>query len=390
MIDTALINSITNYFIEVKGFFTFQEFSEEVYIATGNCEITIDEFMGSLTNNNELIVVRDEGKKDVIVISKRNLFLFFAYLNIRLSKIGISKLTEKQLINRISWVFPLTKFDKIPEIIVGFARDFGLFSRISDTYYVFPLANFISNIFSNMEHKKVTDNKKIPINTNLKYKIAKNAFDNIAYEKALVIPRIDLYNNCLQYILRKIKNKRQLYILMHRTGINNCQFLTLDKLAEYFGVTRERIRQIESKTFNKILHNINEMIYYLILYILYEKCRLIYNTQLEDYVTMTFFMTILGINYSELSDLSLSIISLNDITKINELIDNMYIASEHSKIIKELVNIDNNSLRYEDIIYLADKIYTYAIDNANVSERILLSMKKIGKPAHYSENNRSL
>jgi RNA polymerase sigma factor (sigma-70 family) len=41
-------------------------------------------------------------------------------------------------------------------------------------------------------------------------------------------------------------------VVQHRFGINNRQTLTLDKLGEQFGVSRERIRQIEGKALRRL------------------------------------------------------------------------------------------------------------------------------------------
>ena len=46
--------------------------------------------------------------------------------------------------------------------------------------------------------------------------------------------------------------KSELFVLKYRWGLDNVPELSLDKLGKHFGVTRERIRQIETKAINKL------------------------------------------------------------------------------------------------------------------------------------------
>jgi RNA polymerase primary sigma factor len=41
-------------------------------------------------------------------------------------------------------------------------------------------------------------------------------------------------------------------VVQHRFGINDQKTLTLDKLGEQFGLSRERIRQIEGKALRRL------------------------------------------------------------------------------------------------------------------------------------------
>jgi RNA polymerase sigma factor (sigma-70 family) len=56
----------------------------------------------------------------------------------------------------------------------------------------------------------------------------------------------------MEKTITKILTERECLILSMRFGLNNYEQRTLDEAGKYFGITRERIRQIESKSLEKI------------------------------------------------------------------------------------------------------------------------------------------
>jgi len=49
-------------------------------------------------------------------------------------------------------------------------------------------------------------------------------------------------------------SEREKGVIMMRIGLSDGQAKTLDEIGKVYGVTRERIRQIESKTMSKLRH----------------------------------------------------------------------------------------------------------------------------------------
>ena len=52
--------------------------------------------------------------------------------------------------------------------------------------------------------------------------------------------------------MEKVLNKREMEVLKERYGFDDGNPKTLEKVGERFGVTRERIRQIERKALEKL------------------------------------------------------------------------------------------------------------------------------------------
>jgi RNA polymerase primary sigma factor len=72
---------------------------------------------------------------------------------------------------------------------------------------------------------------------------------------SIVSPEESAVENSLQMEINKqlqTLNEREQKVLEMRFGLNNEQQHTLEQVGNYFGVTRERIRQIEAKALNKL------------------------------------------------------------------------------------------------------------------------------------------
>ena len=61
----------------------------------------------------------------------------------------------------------------------------------------------------------------------------------------------DLINE-VQKIVNSLENEREKAVLKKRFGLENNQRMTLEEVGKEMGVTRERIRQIESKALKKV------------------------------------------------------------------------------------------------------------------------------------------
>ena len=64
--------------------------------------------------------------------------------------------------------------------------------------------------------------------------------------------------NMINNFLNGLKD-RERYIIEHRFGLNNKDIKTLEKIGEDFGVTRERIRQVEFEAMKKLRFQISKV-----------------------------------------------------------------------------------------------------------------------------------
>ena len=69
--------------------------------------------------------------------------------------------------------------------------------------------------------------------------------EDVAMKNALKDIMNDVINNCL-------KNEKEIRVIRLRFGLDDGIFRTLEQVSKYFGVNRERIRQIESKALRRI------------------------------------------------------------------------------------------------------------------------------------------
>jgi RNA polymerase primary sigma factor len=65
----------------------------------------------------------------------------------------------------------------------------------------------------------------------------------------------DIYERCLRAIREKSKDERNYYVLIERYGLRTGEGKTLEETGNIFNVTRERIRQIEAKTLERLVHS---------------------------------------------------------------------------------------------------------------------------------------
>jgi hypothetical protein len=61
-------------------------------------------------------------------------------------------------------------------------------------------------------------------------------------------------SHALDQVIREVLDEREREILQRRYGFESDEPQTLETVGQFFGLTRERIRQIESKAFEKLLH----------------------------------------------------------------------------------------------------------------------------------------
>lgn len=59
-------------------------------------------------------------------------------------------------------------------------------------------------------------------------------------------------NRQIRVLIKQALTPREEKVICMRYGLDNGEFMTLEEVGKYFGVTRERIRQVEAKALRKL------------------------------------------------------------------------------------------------------------------------------------------
>lgn len=57
-------------------------------------------------------------------------------------------------------------------------------------------------------------------------------------------------------LMLNVLNERERIIIIHRNGLWGCTIYTLEALATHFGLSRERVRQVEREALNKVTNHL--------------------------------------------------------------------------------------------------------------------------------------
>jgi len=109
-----------------------------------------------------------------------------------------------------------------------------------DEKYVRRMQVLVKKTFS-IEH---------PMGENNDYSLIDTIEDKTAVDPEAIIQDLDRFNQLLEWMDDLSETERE--ILALRFGLNDREPQTLDTIGQQFGVTRERIRQIEAKSLNKL------------------------------------------------------------------------------------------------------------------------------------------
>jgi RNA polymerase primary sigma factor len=89
-----------------------------------------------------------------------------------------------------------------------------------------------------------------PLGDNNDYSLIDTIEDSKAVDPSTLIEELNKFAHVSQWLAELPKNEQE--ILELRFGLNDREPQTLDTIGSKFGVTRERIRQIESKSLEKL------------------------------------------------------------------------------------------------------------------------------------------
>jgi len=366
--DENEIIYILDIFSQCNHFFTLNDL---LNFATPDLNIELLK-QTILIDSRFILLNKSKYHKDYF-IAKRRLFELFFHLNFRLAKANQFRLSKHQLAMLISFLCRYKRWDTPPTEVIQFAEQFGLIGiTCADNQYIFPLAyvlSFMSHKISEVTVKNIIE------------EVSPDSLDvNFSFKR--------LAKELIQTKFSCFIGRRECYILKAREGLLTGKLMTLEWASKPFGITRERVRQIEAKCWRKIRHPVHNHTFSraLIYYIMDNQGSLVFASKSSEALNISFLakcseipcITIPQVKLLILGSLPKDIILPKSSKKIlNDIYTN--------NMIKSLESEDKTCLIKRDLELLAERIRSFRLKCLTMRQKVYLALRAIGKPAHSSK-----
>jgi len=359
--DTSEITAIANSFAEYSRSFTQDElftfaWADEDRYALLKC----------VEADSRFIYSWGEKSHEKYFVPRKTLYSWYLNLNIRLARAQKATLSRRRLALLMNSLCVSTPWHTPPDKYVTFGQKYCLISpSLNPDEYVFPLAY----ILSLMNPHKIG--------------VAAELVHYFQDAEKLESPSEQLVLDSITDALA-ILTARQKYVLVRRQGLFGNSGQTLQQIGNRLGITRERIRQIESKCWNRIWYfrTSRRFVLPLLLYILYRGGSLvIYPYQLMREVR--FLAQCHNIPISRFPGTRAFILGLNE--DHFGIPNSMWKLNPNINALASCIQANCDiSLAREDLIKLARLFWQASRTKLTKSQKVYLALKQIGKPAHYS------
>ena len=362
--DDNKIIYILNVFAQYEHCFTLEDLSN-----IADPEFDSELLKYALLNDSRFKLLNKENSNKKYFIPKRRLFQWFCQLNLRLAQAKKIRLSKHQLAILISFLCIHERWDTPPTEVIQFGKQFGFIgTTCTENQYIFPLAYILS--FMSYSLSEVT----------VKYIIKEISSDTIDVN----FP----FRHLAQELIKEkfsCFTERECYIIKAREGLLTGKKMTLEWIGIHYGITRERVRQIESKFWYKLQHPVHDPTFSraLIYNIMSKQGSLTITANSSEALIMSFLSKCVGVPYAKLSRINLAILGTlpEDIMlpKSRRLIlDDIDLTSIISRWEKE----GRLCLIKRDLQLLAENIVRFRLRCLNKVQKAYLALRTIGKPAH--------
>jgi len=365
--DFDEVSLIKNRLSELPYSFIFPDISSRFSIEG----VDFSEIHRAIDGNQDFVCIFDDEDEEQRYIAKRSLYVWFVRLNLRLARIELYTLSERQLLSKMNSLRLSGIWNHPPNDYIRFAQDFGLLNHLEgQDRYDFPLATVMS-FFSRSN-----------IETAREYLLSRSYNSDITTEfEELILERL---GNALGDLL----DSRQQYIILRRQGILGFDAMTLEEVGQGLGLTRERIRQIEVRCWRRIRHPSrrtfrSELVSLLLIYVLNRNGSLLL-TSSNTHREIEFIC--------EYLDVPLWTFPYVNIMSIGHVSNNINLPGNFWRDLSNLETTVKNFLSalplqliQEDVEEITSMLIPIIFKRITKTQKLYLALKQIGKPAHFSE-----
>ena len=365
--DDNQIIYILNAFNQYEHCFTFEDLSN---FAEPDFDSKL--LKHALLTDSRFILMHKGNSKKKYFIPKRRLFQWFCQLNLRLAQVKQVRLSKHQLAKLMGLLCIHERWDTPSTEVIRFGKQFGFIGTAwTEGYYFFPVAYILSFMPSELSEATV------------KYiieEISSNTKNDNFFLQPLTKESITENFSCL--------TESESYIIRAREGLLTGKKMTLQWLGIHYGTTRERIRQMEAKSWRKLQKSVNAPTFSraLIYHIMSKQGSLMVKTDSPEMLTIGFLSKCSRVPYATLSHINLVILgALPEDTILVKprklLLDNI----DSVSLINQWESEGRFCLIKRDLKFLAESIIRFCLKRLYKGQRVYLALRTIGKPAHSSK-----
>lgn len=345
--------------------YTFEELTD-----LAHPDIDPDELQNALKSDTRFVSLGSDSAGQEYFVATEAFFLWFTKLSARLARAHQSRLFEHQLTKFLNSFCVNGQWNIMPARAAKFGQCFGFIGpTCTSGQYVFPLAHILS---------------LIPAST------GQNAGAGLAK-----LYRQYLLGASFEELLRKSLDdglsdfdSRVRHVVQARAGLMNSGGMTLERIGVSLGITRERVRQLESKFWDKLgkYGKRRHFVLALLCDTMRNHGRLIVEADSSDALVRRFIAQCVGIPQTIVPHTKLILIGAlaKDVPKLKstgwfpEETDISYMAAR-------LESDPHFCLIDEDLKVLTESLVQFRRKQLTRGQMAYLALKAIGKPAHSAE-----
>jgi len=315
-----------------------------------------------------LICTRDDESNDERYIAKETLYRWFVRLNVRLAKIGVHALTERQLLSKMNGLRVDGGWSHPPPEYIGFGEHYGLVGYLQcQNRYNFPMATVLSLL------------------SPVSIQAAEGYMLDTSYHEGKVGVSEQAIGGELRVVLDKLCTNRERFVLFRRHGILGYEPMTLEEIGQSVGVTRERIRQIEARWWRvSQQHKYRRRIAPLLMMYVVNRGGSLLISSSSMQREIEFICKCLGIPLWSFPSV--------DVRMIGNGVDSIRLPDD---LWTDLVNLKGNLERFisslplqltqANVEEIAAQFMPIVLRRLTRTQKVCLALKEIGRPAHFSE-----